>query len=69
MISSMFTVIYIEFFSLHRIDLKLTTLFIYGLFQIFFLTAQIKIYIMRMLFTTQDRRWPAGKTACEDLSL
>ncbi len=21
-----------------------------------------------MLFTTQDRRWPAGESACEDLS-
>ena len=29
----MFTVIYIEFFSLHCIDLKLTTLFIYGTFR------------------------------------
>ena len=43
--------------------------FIYGLFNIFYLTLEIKIYIMRMLFATQDRRWPAGETACEDFSL
>ena len=29
----MFTVIYIDFFSLHQIDLKLTTLFILGAFR------------------------------------
>ena len=48
--------------------LKFKKAFIYGLYWIFFLTSQTNIYIMRMLFTTQNRRWPAGETACEDLS-
>ena len=39
-----------------------------GFAGILYLTRKIKIYIMVMLFTTQNSWWPAGEPACEDFS-